>query len=57
MVKTNPATALADYVKRRDARERELEEVRREWRRSVDEMWRIPSEELTELQHYIRGLW
>ena len=53
MVKITPTTTLADYVKRRDARERELEEVRWEWWRSVDEMWPVPP---TELQRIMRGL-
>jgi hypothetical protein len=48
MVKISPVRTekLADYVARRDARERELEEVRWEWWRLVDEMWPIPPTEL-----------
>lgn len=46
MGKIQPTTTLADYVERRDARERELEEVRRDWWRLVDEMWPVPPTEL-----------
>jgi len=52
MVKTNPTTTPVDYGRRR-----ELEQVRKEWCRRVDETWRVPPEVPTELQHYIRGLW
>jgi hypothetical protein len=53
MLKIRPTTTtLADYLKRRNARERELEEVRRDWWRLVDEMWPIPP---TELQQIMRG--
>jgi hypothetical protein len=48
---------LADYVKRRDVRERELEEVRQHWWRSVDEMWPIPSTELEQIMRVVRWGW
>jgi hypothetical protein len=54
MEKIRPARTetLADYVKSRDARERELEEARRAWWQSVDERWAVPP---TELQLIMRG--
>jgi hypothetical protein len=56
-INPNPTATLADYVKRRDAREQELEEARRAWWRMVDEMWPVPPEEPTELEQVMRGLW
>lgn len=55
MAKITPTmtTTLAGHVKRRDARERDLDEVRREWWRSVDEMWPVPPNELHPIR---RGL-
>jgi hypothetical protein len=53
MAKLNPTTTLDEYVKRRDWYERELEKLRWEWWRLVDEMWPIPP---TELQQIMRRL-
>ncbi|WP_454650623.1 hypothetical protein [Bradyrhizobium liaoningense] len=59
MVKINPSptTTLADYVERRDARERELEEARSAWWRVVDEMWPIPPTELELVMSKVRWGW
>jgi hypothetical protein len=53
----NDAT-LEDYVERRDARERELEEVRREWwREYIDETWRIPPTDLQWMERGLQWVW
>jgi hypothetical protein len=59
MVKISPSPqkTLADYVERRDARERELEELRRDWWRIVDETWPIPPTELEQIMRGVRWGW
>ena len=53
MGKISPTTTFADYKERCRARERELEEVRWDWWRLVDEMWPVPQ---TEREQIMRAM-
>jgi hypothetical protein len=56
-ISPNPTKTLAEYVERRDAHERELEELRWRWCRLIDEMWPVPPTELEQIMRRVRWSW